>query len=36
MRWKQLAVKSFSTGGNFKSPANFDWKKIVDEMKMVV
>ena len=22
--------------GNFKSPANFDWKKIVDEMKMVV
>ena len=22
--------------GNFKSPAKFDWKKIVDEMKMVV
>ena len=30
----------YSTGsnkrGNFKSPAKFDWKKIVDEMKMVV
>ena len=28
--------KWFALGGNFKRPAKFDWKKIVDEMKMVV